>query len=83
MSSGKLLKKRINMYIHVRIKTKQKRESITQISELKYEIHVKEEAKQNRANTRMLEIVKEHFKVKDVKIVSGHHSSSKLLSIKD
>lgn len=69
------------MYIHIRIKTKQKEESITQISETKFEVSVKEEAKQNRANTRMIELVREYFKTNKVKIVSGHHSPSKLLSV--
>ncbi len=69
------------MYIHIRIKTKQKVESITQISETKFEICVKEEAKQNRANMRMIELVKEYFKTNKVKIVSGHQSPSKLLAI--
>jgi uncharacterized protein YggU (UPF0235/DUF167 family) len=69
------------MYIHIRIKTKQKLESIIQISDTKFEVSVKEEAKQNRANTRMLEIVKEYFKSNKVKIVSGHHSPAKLLSV--
>jgi uncharacterized protein YggU (UPF0235/DUF167 family) len=69
------------MYIHVRIKTKQKTESVTQISETKFEVSVKEEAKQNRANTRMMELIKEYCKSTHVKIVSGHHSPSKLLSV--
>ncbi|MEN9921274.1 MAG: hypothetical protein RLZZ517_252 [Candidatus Parcubacteria bacterium] len=69
------------MYIHIRIKTKQKVESIAQISETKFEVCVKEEAKQNRANTRMIELIKEYFKTNKVKIVSGHHSPSKLLSV--
>lgn len=69
------------MYIHVRIKTKQKTESIIQISDTKFEVCVKEEAKQNRANIRMLELIKEHFKCSQAKIVSGHHGPSKLLSI--
>lgn len=69
------------MYIHVRIKTKQKEESIKQLSETKYEISVKEEAKQNRANTRMIELLAEYLKVKKIKIISGHHSPSKLLSV--
>lgn len=69
------------MYIHICIKTKQKSESINQISETKYEVCVKEEAKQNRANARMCEIVKEYFGAKRVKIISGHHSPSKLLSV--
>ncbi len=71
------------MYIHVRIKTKQKTESIVKVGDLKYEVSVKEEAKQNKANSKMLELLKEHFKIKEIKIVSGHHSPSKLLSIKD
>ena len=69
------------MYIHVRIKTKQKVDLVEQISETKYLVSVKEEAKQNRANTRMAELVKEHFKCNKVKIVSGNHSPSKLLSV--
>jgi uncharacterized protein (TIGR00251 family) len=69
------------MYIHVHIKTKQKVDSIIQISDTKFEVCVKEEAKQNRANTRMIELVKEFFKTNKVKIVSGHHSPSKLISI--
>lgn len=69
------------MYIHIRIKTKQKIESITKLSDTKFEVSVKEEAKQNRANTRMIELVKEYFKTNKVKIVSGHHSPSKLLSV--
>ncbi len=69
------------MYIHIRIKTKQKIELITQLSDTKFEVSVKEEAKQNRANTRMLEMVKEYFKSTKVKIVSGHHTPTKLLSV--
>ncbi len=69
------------MYIHIRIKTKQKTELITQISDTKFEVSVKEEAKQNHANARMIELVKEYFKTNKVKIVSGHHSPSKLLSV--
>ena len=64
------------MYIHVR-----KVESIVQISDTKFEVSVKEEAKQNRANTRMIDLIKEYFKANKVKIVSGHHSPSKLLSV--
>lgn len=69
------------MYIHLRIKTKQKVESIIKISDTKFEVSVKEEAKQNRANIRMIELVKGYFKTNKVKIVSGHHSPSKLLSV--
>lgn len=69
------------MYIHVRIKTKQKEDSVKQISETKFEVSVKEEAKQNRANIRMTELLGDYFQTKNIKIVSGHHSLSKLLSV--
>ncbi len=69
------------MYIHIKIKTKQKIESIVKISDIRFEVSVKEEAKQNRANTRMIELIKEYFETDKVKIVSGHHSPSKLLSV--
>jgi uncharacterized protein YggU (UPF0235/DUF167 family) len=65
----------------VRIRTKQKNESIIKISDTKFEISVREEPKQNHANTRMIELIKEYFKTNKVKIVSGHHSPSKLVSI--
>ena len=69
------------MYIHIRVKIKQKTEYITKISDTKFEVSVKEDAKQNRANTRIIELIKEYFKTNSVKIVSGHHSPSKLISI--
>ena len=69
------------MYIHVRIKIKQKIELVRQISETKYSVSVKEEAKQNRANKRMIELLRDHFGKQNIKIVSGHHTPSKLISI--
>lgn len=69
------------MYIHVRIKTKQKVELIEKISETKYRVSVKEEPKQNQANQRMIELLRDHFGKQNIKIVSGHHSPSKLIAI--
>lgn len=69
------------MYIHIKIKTKQKEESIIKISDTKYEVCVKEEAKQNKANTKLIEILQKYFKTNKIRIISGHHSPSKLISI--
>lgn len=69
------------MYIHVRIKVKQKNELVHEISELRYEVSVKEEAKQNRANQRMIELLRDYFDKQNIKIVSGHHSPSKLIAV--
>jgi uncharacterized protein YggU (UPF0235/DUF167 family) len=44
---------------------------------------VREKAKQNMANKRILEIVAREYKINpaQVRIISGHHSPSKLLSV--
>jgi len=69
------------MFVHVKVKTKQKKESIVQISEFGYEISVKEEAKHTKANTRIVEILRDQFNTSDIKLVSGHHHPSKLFSV--
>lgn len=69
------------MYIHVRIKTKQKQDLIIKKKDLKYEVSVKEEPKQNMANHKLCSLLKDYFKAKNVRVISGHHSPSKLISI--
>ena len=69
------------MYIHVKAKTKQKEEYIKELKENHFEISVKEKAENNFANKRILEILKKHFNVSGVRIINGHKSPSKLVSI--
>ena len=69
------------MFVHVKVRTKQKKELFIQISELRFEASIKEEPKQNKANARIIEILKTHFNAGLVKIVSGHHHTCKLLSV--
>ncbi len=71
------------MYIHVKVKAGVKKESFKQKSEDHYEISVKEKAERNAANSRVLQIVAEFFKVSKtkVRIVNGHRHPSKLLVI--
>ena len=47
------------------------------------DISVKEKAERNMANTRVLELVAEHFKIpkNKVRIITGHHHPSKLMVI--
>ncbi len=73
------------MYIRVRVSAKAKKESFKKLSEDTFLIAVKEPAEQNRANTRVIELVSEHFSInlKQVRIISGHHSPGKLLSLPD
>ena len=48
-----------------------------------FAISVKEKPERNAANTRVRELVSRHFKVpiKAVRIVSGHHARSKIISV--
>ena len=71
------------MYIKVSVMTEQNREEFRKISADSFEARLTEEAKQNRANKRLLELVRAHFKMPTgvVRIVSGHHSPHKILEI--
>ncbi|MCC7004416.1 DUF167 domain-containing protein [Candidatus Nomurabacteria bacterium] len=71
------------MYIKVKVDAGAGKEIFKKISEDHFEISVKEKAEQNMGNKRVLELVREYFagKAKSIKIVNGHHSSSKILSV--
>lgn len=71
------------MYIKVRVFPKSKKEDFKKISENNFEIKVKEKAERNMANTKVIEILSEHFGVgtNKVKIINGHRSPSKLINI--
>ncbi|NTV22569.1 MAG: DUF167 domain-containing protein [Candidatus Yonathbacteria bacterium] len=73
------------MYLHIRITPKSKKDSIEQTGELRYAVTVTEPAEDNRANERMCEVVARHFSVerKQVHIVNGHRSRSKLVEIRE
>ncbi len=70
-------------YIHVKVSAGVKKESFVNKSKDHFEVSVKEKAQRNEANTRVLELVAEYFKVpvKKVRIVNGHRHPSKLLII--
>ncbi len=71
------------MYIHVKAKTEAGKEEVIKVSADHYEIAVREPAKRNEANKRIVEIVRKLFSGRNVKIVNGHHSRSKLLTVED
>jgi uncharacterized protein YggU (UPF0235/DUF167 family) len=73
------------MYIKVKVFPDQKKESFVETGSLRYEALVKAPAERNLANEAVLELVARHFSVSvgKVRIVSGHHSPSKILSIPD
>lgn len=73
------------MYIKVRVVAGAKKETFKKKSNDHLEISVKEKAEQNLANRRVIELISTYFKVpaKQIRIISGHHSPSKILSIPD
>jgi len=71
------------MYVKVRVTPGVKRETFVQKAKDHFDISVKEKAERNMANRRVIELIAEHFKISvgKVKIINGHHSGSKILSI--
>lgn len=71
------------MYIKVKVTTGAKREKFVKKTKDHFEVSVKEIPERNMANRKVLELVRHYFKVYngDVRIVSGHHSPSKIISI--
>jgi uncharacterized protein YggU (UPF0235/DUF167 family) len=69
------------MYIHVKVKTKQKEEYIKELKTSYFEVSVKEKAENNLANNRILEILKTHFNTPKIRIINGHKSPSKLIVV--
>jgi uncharacterized protein YggU (UPF0235/DUF167 family) len=71
------------MYIKVKVTAGAKKEKVVKRSDSRYEISVKEKAVANLANDRILQIVSDIYKTKKVRIIGGHHSPGKILSVGD
>ena len=71
------------MYIKAKVVPGAKKELFERQSEDTFLIHVKEPAERNLANKKVVMLISEHFGVLrgKVRIISGHRSKSKILSI--
>lgn len=71
------------MYIKIKVVPGAKTEKFEQEDEDTFAVSVREPAERNRANRRVLELVARHFArpLGKVKIVTGHHSRSKIVVI--
>ena len=71
------------MYLKVKVVTDTRRDEIEKISDDRFKISVRASAKRNLANTRVRELVADYLKIPLAKtrIVRGHHSSNKILSV--
>lgn len=73
------------MYIRVRVSAGAKKESFAKGESDSFLVTVKEPAEGNLANRRVLELIATHFGIlpKQIRIISGHHSPGKILSVPD
>lgn len=73
------------MYIKVKVKAGSRKEEIEKVNENTFYISVKEKAERNIANNRILEILSLELKIpiNKIRIINGHQSPSKLISILD
>ncbi|NVN96918.1 DUF167 domain-containing protein [Candidatus Nomurabacteria bacterium] len=71
------------MYIKVKVQAGAKKEKIEKKKENSFAIAVKEPAERNLANNRIKEIIASIYEIniKSVRIISGHQTPSKILSI--
>ena len=71
------------MYIKVEVLAGAKEESVEKTGCDSFVISVREKAEQNSANRRILELIRTEFGGRGVvvKIISGHHSPRKILSV--
>jgi len=71
------------MYVRVTVYPGAKKAGLKVIGENRLEIMVREPAEQNLANEKVKELVAAHYGIteKQIRMISGHHSSRKMLSI--
>jgi uncharacterized protein YggU (UPF0235/DUF167 family) len=69
------------MYLKLKVIPDSKQEKVEQLKDDEYRIWVKAPAENNHANIRVLEIIRGMHPNKKVRLVSGHTSPSKIVSI--
>jgi len=73
------------MYIKVKVTAGAKKDKIDKKRDDYYLVSVKEKAERNMANNKVRELMARLLGIStpSIRIISGHHSTSKILSIKD
>ncbi|OGG47007.1 hypothetical protein A2671_00485 [Candidatus Kaiserbacteria bacterium RIFCSPHIGHO2_01_FULL_49_13] len=72
-----------SMYIKVFVTPGAKKELVERTSDTQFEISVREPAERNLANRRVVQLIAREFSLPEgkVRIISGHRSGSKMLSV--
>ncbi|MCX6719100.1 MAG: DUF167 family protein [Candidatus Taylorbacteria bacterium] len=69
------------MHQKIKVVADSSKEMMKKLPNGSLEIHVKEPASDNRANKRIMDIVRAMHKGRAVRMIKGHHSASKIVSI--
>ncbi len=69
------------MLIKVRVKTDAKKQLIMEVTKESYAVHVKASKERGEANKEMLELLKEYFNTKNIKIIKGHTTPHKIVDV--
>ena len=71
------------MYIKIKVKTNQKEEEIVKKSDTHFIVSVREKPERNLSNKKIIELISAYLNlpIGKVKIVSGHHSPGKIVSL--
>ena len=69
------------MYIKIKVIQDSKKEKLEKLKDDEYRMWIKVPAENNLANSRVVELCREMFPDTHIRIVNGHHSPSKILSI--
>ena len=71
------------MFVKVRAVPAAKKESVEKKGETEFVIMVREPAERNLANKRIIELLAKQFRVsaRHVRILTGHHSPTKMFSV--
>ncbi len=71
------------MYLKIKVFVDSRNERVEKLSDEEWRVWTKKPAEQNLANSRVLELLHEEFPNEPIRMVSGHHSPSKIFSIGD
>lgn len=71
------------MYIRVRVTPGARKERMEQTADTTFAVSVREKAQRNLANTRVRELIAEHYNTTTarVRLISGHRSATKVFAI--
>jgi len=71
--------------MRVNVQPGARKDVIKQVNTDHFSVSVRNKAERNEANKRTLELLSEHLKVppSSLKIILGHHSPNKIISVED